>query len=325
MVTAQQKKLHRKDVQLFFGRYGTVITLLCMLIFFGIMLPSFRSKENLTNMMGQAAMLSIISAGLTCCLKLGDFDLSIGAIATLAGNAVAWLMVQGYGMPISILCALLIGLTAGLVNALLVAYVGFHSLICTLATMIMIMGVTEGFTKGISIWSGIPEGFAVFGKGNLSGIPVRFIIMFIVLAGIGFLHSKTEPGRRMEAIGGNPVASRLSGIDVKRNRLAAFLLSGFCAAITGIIVTSSLMSSDANIGIGFTFPAIVACFIGAATMRIGRFHILGTLVGVLITVVATNGLVILLVPSYLMDMVRGFILLLAVLLAGLAVGKKALG
>jgi ribose transport system permease protein len=142
--------------------------------------------------------------------------------------------------------------------------------------------------------------------------------MFILLLGLEFLHRQTEMGRRMEAIGGNPEASRLSGINVGWNRMLAFVTSGIFASITGIMVTSSLMSSDANIGLGFTFPAIVACFIGAATVRIGHFHILGTLIGVLITVVATNGLIILLVPGYLLDIVRGIVLLLAILLASLA-------
>jgi ribose transport system permease protein len=320
-----QNKPNRKDLLLFLGRYGTLLTLLAMILFFSLVLPSFRSKENLANLMGQVALLALIAGGLTCCLKVGDFDLSIGAVATLAGNSVATLLAQGHGMALSISGALAIGLAAGAVNALLVAYVGFHSLICTLATMSVIMGLTEGLTKGISIWSGIPASFAFLGKGDIAGVPVRFIIMAAMLGFIAFVHAKTEAGRKMEAIGGSPVAAGLSGINVRRNRLLAFLLSGFCAAATGILVTSSLMASDTNIGIGYTFPAITACFIGATTIRLGRFHVLGTLVGVFITVVATNGMIILLLPSYLIDIVRGIILLLSVLLAGLLVGKKIMG
>jgi ribose transport system permease protein len=309
--------MKRKDILNFLGKYGTILALFLLLASFSLLLPSFRSRENLTNVMEQIAFLAVISAGLTSCLKTGDFDLSVGGVATLAGNVAAWLLVNEVGMALSILGALSIGIAAGIVNAILVAYIGFHSLICTLATMGIFMGITEGLTRGISIWSGIPESFSFISKGELGGIPVRFIIMFILLSGLEFLHRQTETGRRMEAIGGNPQASRLSGIDVRWNRLLAFITSGVFAAVTGIMVTSSLMSSDSNIGIGFTFPAIVACFIGAATIRIGHFHILGTLIGVLIAVVATNGLIILLVPGYLMDMVRGMILLLAILLASL--------
>ncbi len=315
--------MKRKDILNFLGKYGTILALFLLLASFSLLLPSFRSKENLTNVMEQIAFLAVISAGLTSCLKTGDFDLSVGGVATLAGNVAAWLLVNEYGMALSILGALSIGIAAGIVNAILVAYIGFHSLICTLATMGIFMGITEGLTRGISIWSGIPESFSFISKGELGGVPVRFIIMFILLSGLEFLHRQTETGRRMEAIGGNPQASRLSGINVRWNRLLAFITSGVFAAVTGIMVTSSLMSSDSNIGIGFTFPAIVACFIGAATIRIGHFHILGTLIGVLIAVVATNGLIILLVPGYLMDMVRGMILLLAILLASLTAGEPS--
>jgi ribose transport system permease protein len=315
--------MNRQDTLHFLGKYGTILALGIMVVSFGLFLPTFRSKENHTNMMEQIAFLAIISAGLTSCLKAGDFDLSIGGVATLAGNVVAWLLVNDYGMALSIFGALSIGIAAGALNALLVAYIGFHSLICTLATMGIFMGLTEGLTRGISIWSGIPENFSFMSKGELGGIPVRFIIMFLLLLFLEFLHRQTEMGRRMEAIGGNPQASKLSGIDVRWNRLLAFATSGFFASITGVLVTSSLMSSDANIGIGFTFPAIVACFIGAATVRIGHFHILGTLIGVLIAVVATNSLIVLLVPGYLMDMVRAMILLLAILLASLTARESS--
>jgi ribose transport system permease protein len=310
------------DILSLLGKYGTVLTLFIMVLSFGLLSDTFRSRTNLTNMLGQIAFLSIISAGLTCCLKVGDFDLSIGAVATFAGNVVARLLASGNNMVLSICLALATGIVIGIGNGILTAYVGFHSLICTLATMAIIMGATEFLTGGISIWSGIPEDFAVLGKGELMGFPVRFLIMVAAVLTVWFIHKQTEVGRKMEAIGGNPVASRLSGIDVNRNRLFAFVLSGFFAAMTGILVTSSLMSSDANIGIGFTFPAIVACFIGAATIRLGHFHVFGTLVGVLLMVVATNGLIILLVPSYLMDIVRGGVLLTAISLA--SVSRKLL-
>jgi len=308
---------HREMILLYLGKYGTIICLFIMIACFSYFLPSFRSKENLINMMGQVAFLSIISAGLTSCLKAGDIDLSIGGIATLSGNIVAWFLVNNYGIALSIVNTLFIGIAAGVINGILVAYIGFHSLICTLATMGIMMGITEGLTEGISIWSGIPETFSIIGRGAIGGIPIRFIIMFILLIILHFFHQHTEAGRKLEAIGGNPVASRLSGINIRWNRMIAFALSGLFAAITGTMVTSSLMFSDSNMGLGFTFPAIVACFIGAATIKIGHYHILGTFIGVLIMVVATNGMIILLVPGYLLDIVRGSILILSISLASI--------
>lgn len=318
MTDSQGTREYQKTILLNLGRYGTVLCLLIMIICFSYFLPSFKTKANFLNMMGQVAFLGIISAGLTSCLKAGDFDLSIGGIATLAGNIIAWLLVNNHGIPLSILYTLTIGIAMGVINGILVAYIGFHSLICTLATMGIMMGITEGLTEGISIWSGIPESFSIFGKGEIGGVPLRFIIMVCCLVGIGFLHKKMEIGRKLEAIGGNPVASRLSGINVNWNRLMAFVFSALLATVTGIMVTSSLMFSDSNIGLGFTFPAIVACFIGAATIHIGQFHILGTFIGVLIMVVATNGMVILLIPGFLLDIVRGIILMLSIFFASIA-------
>jgi ribose transport system permease protein len=170
-------------------------------------------------------------------------------------------------------------------------------------------------TKGISIWN-IPASFAFIGRGDLLGIPNRFIIMFILLIVVWFIHAYTPTGRRMEAIGGNAISARLSGINVERNRLLGYIFSGICSSIAGIVLTSAVMSSNPTQGTHYLLDAFGACFIGAATIRIGQFHIWGTFIGVLIVVVAINGLVIMMVPGYLTDMIKGFILLLAIMLSG---------
>jgi len=319
MEESNGKTISRAEIFSYLGRYGTIIILLAMVLCFIILLPGFRSADNLMNVLGQTAILCIFSAGMTCCLKMGDFDLSIGAISAITGIVVSKLLIAGYGLGLSIFCGVLTGAIIGVANGVLVAYMGLSAFVCTLATMSVILGFAMAVTKGISIWN-IPEFFAFIGRGDTLGIPNRFIIMFVLLVVIWFIHAYTPTGRRMEAIGGNPISARLSGINVERNRLLGYIFSGICSSIAGIVLASSIMSSNPTQGTPYLLDAFGACFIGAATVRIGQFHIWGTFVGVLIVVVAINGLIIMMVPGYLTDMIKGFILLSAIMLSG-TVGK----
>ncbi|MBT4639515.1 MAG: ABC transporter permease [Deltaproteobacteria bacterium] len=318
-MTFNGKAISRNELFVFLGKYGTIIILGAMIVCFSILLPAFRSGQNLLNLLGQTAILSIFAAGMTCCLKMGDFDLSIGATATLTAIVVANLLLNGYGITVAITGGLLAGALVGLLNGILVAYMGLDALVCTLASGSIVAGLAMGITKGVSLWD-LPVAFEFIGRGELFGIPNRFIIMILLLIVIWFFHAYTPTGRRMEAIGGNKEASKLSGINVDRNRFLGLLLSAICAAIAGVVLCSSVMSANATLGLNYVLDAFGACFIGAATIRIGQFHIWGTFVGVLIVVVAVNGLIIMMVPGYLTDMIRGIILLLAIFMSG-TVGK----
>jgi len=256
---------------------------------------------------------------MTCCLKMGDFDLSIGATATITSIVVANLLVSGYGIPLAIIAGLLTGAAVGVLNGILVAYGGLNALVCTLASGSVVAGLALGITQGVSIWD-LPVAFEFIGRGESFGVPNRFIIMILLLIVLWFFHAYTPTGRRMEAIGGNAEASKLSGINVDRNRFLGFLLSAVCAATAGIVLSSAVMSANATMGMPYMLDAFGACFIGASTVRIGQFHIWGTFVGVLIVVVAINGLIIMMVPGYLTEMIRGIILLLAIFMSG-TVGK----
>jgi ribose transport system permease protein len=311
------KTINITKLFVFLGKYGTVIILLVMVLIFSILLSAFRSGTNFHNLMQQMSVLSIFAAGMTCCLKMGDFDLSIGAIAAITGIVVSKMMLEGYNIPMSISVGILVGVAIGMVNGLLVAYAGLSAFVCTLATMSVILGGAMAITKGISIWD-LPEAYGIIGRGDLAGVPIRFILMIVLLAILWVFHEFTTTGRRMEAIGGNPNAARMSGINVEFNRLLGFVLSGTCSSIAGIVLTSTILSADALMGTHYLLDAFGACFIGAATMRIGQFHIFGTFIGVLIVVVAINGLIILMVPGYYTDMIKGIILLAAVFFSGVA-------
>jgi len=318
-MTFNGKAISRTELLVFLGKYGTIIIFGAMIVCFSILLPAFRSSQNLLNILGQTAILSIFAAGMTCCLKMGDFDLSIGATATITSIVVANLLVSGYGIPLAIIAGLLTGAAVGVLNGILVAYGGLNALVCTLASGSVVAGLALGITQGVSIWD-LPVAFEFIGRGESFGVPNRFIIMILLLIVLWFFHAYTPTGRRMEAIGGNAEASKLSGINVDRNRFLGFLLSAVCAATAGIVLSSAVMSANATMGMPYMLDAFGACFIGASTVRIGQFHIWGTFVGVLIVVVAINGLIIMMVPGYLTEMIRGIILLLAIFMSG-TVGK----
>ncbi len=319
----KSRELTRVRFLVFAGKYGTLICLFAMIVVFSILLPAFRSSNNLVNLLGQTAILSIMAAGMTCTLKMGDFDLSIGAIAALTGIVSAKILLAGGGIPLAIAFGLATGLIIGLINGVFVAYIGLNAFVCTLATMSIIFGLCLTVTKGIMLF-GLPHSFEFFGRGDVLGIPFRFVFMICLLFVLWFFHEYTPTGRRMEAIGGNPVSAQLSGIKVEWNRLFGYLLSGACAAAAGILLASSTMSATSTQGGAYLLDAFGASFIGASTVRVGQFHIPGTFVGVLIVVIAVNGLIILMVPGYLTDMIKGIILLLAIMLSG-AVGKFVKG
>lgn len=313
------KTLGKSDIIVFLGRCGTIIILFAMILCFSIFLPAFRSGINILNLLGQFSVLSIFAIGMTCPMKMGDFDLSIGAISAITGLVVGTLLVNGYSVTIAIIAGLLTGMLVGAFNGILVAYVGLPALVTTLGTMNVILGLAMAVTQGGSIWD-IPKTFAFIGRNESWGIPNRFFIMIVLLFSIWFIHKYTPTGRRMEAIGGNLEAARLSGINVEWHRTVGYILCGLCAAIAGMVLVSTVMSANPTLGTYYLLDAFGAVFIGAATIRVGQFHIWGTFVGVTIWVIAINGLTILMVPSYLTNMIRGSILLLAIFLSG-AVSK----
>jgi ribose transport system permease protein len=299
---------------LFGARFGTLIALLAMILTFAALLPPFRTQLNWINLAGQTAVVGIFAIALTCSLKMGDFDFSIGATASLSGVLLAKLLVGGMDLPLAAALGLLAGVVIGLINGTLVGYLKLDSFICTIATALLILGCCMGITKGQSITSGLPAAFEVIGRGRMAGIPVRFLIFVGIALPVWIIHAYTETGRRMEAVAGNVEAARLYGINVPRSRMLAFLMSGACSAVAGIVMTSSVMSARPTDNLQYLLGALAACFIGASTVRIGQFHVWGTFVGVLIKVIATNGLILLMVPGYVTKIAEGLILLTAILI-----------
>ena len=310
----------RRAALTFLSRYGTIVGLLAMIFFFSINAPGiFFSRANALNILSQASLTAIISAGLTFTLVVGEFDLSIGNVASFVGLVVAGMMAkEGLSIPLSIVIALLVGAAIGLVNGVLVTKVRINAVIATIGVGTMLTGI--GFSySAFPIAVGMPRAFTEVSLGRVVfGLPNPVFLMLAVLVVLWTILNKTDIGQKMQAVGSNIEAARLSGIRVDRIKMFAFGTAGFCAALTGILLSSLLGSGTLAAADGYLLDAFAAAFLGSATLREGQFHIAGTLVGVLILAVGFNGLSIFGAPTYFQPIFKGGVLILAVGLSTLA-------
>ncbi|WP_108397746.1 ABC transporter permease [Devosia submarina] len=310
-------------MQLFIRRYGTLIGFVAILAFFSIMLPgTFPTARNWLNISQQVSMLMVVAAGMTIVMVMGDFDLSVGSAASLAGIVAALMMVAGQPVWAAVAVALVVGLLGGAFNGAMVSLVGILPFIATLATMTMFSGLAFVVSGGKTI-SGraIPEEFGNFARSGLPlgewggvaiSLPNLSIIAIVVVLAVWVMLEQTTFGRRLYAIGGNVEAAYLSGINVRRLRLIAFSLTGLAAAAGGLMYASRVASANPVQGSGLMLNAIAAVFLGTTMSRHGEPRILATAVGVLVLGVLDNGLTQMSVDSYIRQVLVGGLILVAV-------------
>lgn len=318
--TAPQRGSMRRVLLLVLSRYGTLIGLGVMLIVFSVGAPrTFFSVPNAINILNQSSLTAIIAAGLTFTLVVGEFDLSIGFSASLAGLLVVGFMAHNsVPMIVSFLLVLLIGAGVGTINGILVTKARINAVIATLGVGTILTGLGFAYSP-FPIAQGIPASFPDIALSRaLLNVPNPIWIMLVVLAILWVVLNLTDLGQKMQAVGGNIEAARLSGIRVDRIKIFAFATSGICAALTGALLASLLGSGTLGAADGYLLQAFAAVFLGSATLRDGEFHIIGTLVGVLVISVGLNGLAIFNAPSFVQPIFQGGALVLAVGLSTLA-------
>lgn len=300
----------------FFARYGTLLVLAGMIIAFGVASPNaFLTERNLVNVLNQSALLAIVAGGLTIVLVAGQFDLSFGNVLGLTGILAVGLMERsGVPMPAAILLALVAAAVVGLANGLLVSGLGVNPIVATLATSTIVLGINFWYSNGapINLTGG---SYTAIARGDLLGIPLPIVIEIVFLGILWIVLNRTVFGHHAQAVGANPVASRLAGVNVARVTIIAFIIGAVAAGIAGIVLSARIGSAQVTAGDGYLLGAFAACFLGASVLRDGEFHIVGTFVGVLIVTVAINGFAILGAPSYAQYIVQGFILAGAVALS----------
>ncbi len=297
------------------GRWGTIIGLVVVCAIFALAAPdTFATWDNVKLILDQATLLAIIALGLTIVLVMLDFDLSIGAVATL-GGVVGGMVAGDVNPALGIVVGVAAGAGIGVVNGLVVAYLGVSSFIATLGTAAIASGITLKVTNGFPI-SNLPQGFTGIADQGPLGISIPVFIMIGVALLAWVLLNLTVLGRRIDAIGGNAEATRLAGVKVLRYRLIGFVLTASFAALAGVILAARSLSAASGAGEGFLLDAFTACFLGAVTLRDGEFHVIGTLVGVLLMTVMANGLTQINAPGFSIDIFKGSVLILAVAVSG---------
>ena len=299
------------------ARYGTVVAALVIFAAFALASDRFLSVNNISNILIQISVLMIVSSGLTFAVASGEFDLSVGQVASLSGVLVAGLMIWA-ALPVALAIALavLAGIAIGVVNGLLVTRLRIPSLIATLAMGPIALGLNYAYTNGDSIYASMPREFYFIATGKILGIvPVPVVIALVIVALFYVLLNKTRLGRGVVATGANIQAARLSGIAVNRCRLIALALSGLGSALGGVMLTARLGTGQSGAGDAYLLDSLTAVFLGMTAFKPGRATVQGTLVGVVIIGMLDNGLNLLGAPFYLQNEVRGLVMIAAVSLA----------
>jgi ribose transport system permease protein len=305
---------------LFVSKYGTLIALAGLLVGFSAASPNvFPTVSNLVNVLNQVSLTAIIACGLTMAVIAGDFDLSIGYHASFAGVFVTGLISkQHMGLVPAVLATLALGAAIGLVNGLLVTKARINAIIATLGVGTLLVGFAYGYSQGVPFSTGLPDSFLEFGSGKLWHVPHNIFAMAIVGALLWIVVNKTDFGHSMQAVGGNSEAARLSGIRTDRVKMIAFVICGLAAALTGVLLASLVGSGTIGAGDSYLLSAFAAVYLGSATMHDGEFHIIGTIVGVLIIGVGFNGLSIFGLSTFYQYLFNGGVLILAVGLSSVA-------
>jgi ribose transport system permease protein len=292
-----------------------VLGLILITIILTIMSPSFLTTDNIFNVLRQVSINALIAYGMTFVILTGGIDLSVGSILALASALTAGMLASGMDPVLAVIVGLAAGAAMGMVNGLIITKGKVAPFIATLATMTIFRGFTLVYTDGRPI-TGLSDAvsFQMLGKGYFLGIPFPVVTMLIAYFVLFFILRKTTFGRGVYAIGGNEEASRLSGLKVDRLKIGVYSITGFLSALAGITLASRLNSAQPTAGASYELDAIAAVVLGGTSLSGGRGWIFGTLIGALIIGVLNNGLNLLNVSSFYQQVVKGGVILLAVLL-----------
>lgn len=293
------------------NRFGIVIALIVIVLFFSIYSENFFTPSNIMNLLRQISIKGIIGIGMAFVILCSGVDLSVGSNTCLCGIIVAMMVQSGQNMLLAMLASLFVGLLFGMLNGFFIAKCGMTPFIVTLATSSVGTGLVYVITEGKPI-SKLSEQFTFIGKGELFSIPIPVIIMAVVYVLAFVLLSKTVIGRRIYAVGGNERASIVSGINSTQVKLFAHAFCGLLCGLAGIVLTARVTSASVNAAAGYESDAIASCVIGGISMKGGKGSLFGALIGILIIGVISNGMDIIGVGSYHQKIVMGGIILLAV-------------
>lgn len=314
--SAPKKKINGKQ---FVSTYGSLIGLIVLVIVFTLMNPRFLSGGNVRNLLRVASINGLLAVGMTFVVLTGGIDLSVGAMMGCAGMYSAYFAQVSMNQPwiVGVLVGLGMGLVIGLFNGVCISYLKVPAFVGTLGAMSIAQGLTFLITKAKPI-PNLTDSFKNIGGGMVGPIPIPCIIMAVVLVICFILLYKTRYGRYVFAVGGNLNAAHVSGINTKRIICSVYVISGVLSSLAGIITSARVTSGVTSTGDGYETDAIAMVVIGGTSLAGGKGRLWGTIVGILLIQALSTGLDMLGVSYYVQLIVKGFVVIGAVMLDGLS-------
>jgi ribose transport system permease protein len=308
----------------FVEAYALLIVMFGVIAFFSLWPTTaevYPTMANLQIIIAGQSVLAIVAVGALMPLICNEWDLSVGASATLSAVVAASLLSSSIAVPFALAIGLGTGVVVGLVNGFLVNFLGTNAVITTLGTTAVIAGVINQVTGGSTQVSNIPTFLTEFGSGTWLGIPRLFYVVILVAAAGHYLLEYTPTGRHFYAIGSNRNAAVLIGVNIRKTIGIAFLIAGVLAGLAGLMQVARSGAADPRLGDSLTLPALAAAFLSAAAIKPGRYNVPGMLVALFLLAFINSGLTIAGVPPYVSQYVNGIALIAGV---GLAVnlGRK---
>lgn len=313
--------MDQHDLGIFMKRYGIVFVMVAMFIVLSFASPNFLKIGNITNVLSTVALNGVLALGMVFVITAGGIDLSIGSLLALASTTIGVVLQMTGSNALACVAAVLICGILGLLNGVLVAGFNMFPFVVTLASQLVIRGLGYVISGGYSFALANPT-FAQIGLGKIGEyLPYPILILAAVFIISYILMHQTRFGRYVYAVGGNINAATASGVNIFWTRTATFMISGVFAGIAGIIMTARINAAQPNIGVGYETDAIAACVIGGTSFAGGVSTIPGTLVGIVIIGLIYNGMNLLHVESYWQMIVKGLLILGAVMM-DMALNKR---
>ncbi|MBB4439588.1 MULTISPECIES: L-arabinose ABC transporter permease AraH [Rhizobium] len=306
------------------GEQGLVVIFAAAFVIVSLFVPNFLTERNMLGLLQSVVTIGIVACTMMFCLASRDFDLSVGSIVAFSGMIAVMVSNATGSIPVGLLAALLCGAVVGFVNGIVIARFRINALITTLATMQIVRGLALIASDGRAVGINDPD-FYQLALSRFLTVPTPIWIMLILFILFGFVLNRTVFGKNTLAIGGNPEASRLAGVNVVNMRIWIFALQGLICGIAGILLASRITSGQPNAATGLELSVISACVLGGVSLAGGRAAMSGVIVGVLIMGIAENVMNLLNIQAFYQYVVRGLILLIAVLLDNLrssAAGRR---
>ncbi len=296
-------------------RFLMLLVFIALNIIFGLISSNFFRPYNYFNMFRQAAQIIIVGCGAVLLMMTGNFDLSTGSTVAFSGVLYALLAtVYGWSLPMAALVCIVAGIVFGIINGTLVAKFNFPPFIASLGMMYIVRGLALVTCQGQSIRENMPKNWSILARGNFLGLPIPLIILVFMLLIFMVITRKTVLGKYAMAIGGNKQAAFFSGINDKKIIFSIYIIVGFLASFSGVMFASRIGAGDPRVAYGFEFDVIVAVLLGGTSINGGKGSVIGMFLGAMVVTVLGNGLNMLNILAFWQQILKGIILVLAIIM-----------